>query len=57
MRFDWHDGTQVNAYFSSKGDSKSSVAIQHTKLKSKGDIDAAKRFWSERFAALRELLS
>lgn len=57
IRFDWEDGTQVNVYFEAKGDAKSRVAVQHTKLASKADADAAKTAWHARLDALRDALS
>lgn len=56
MRVTWDDGTSVEIGFYPKGEGKSSVAIQHTKLASKEDVAARKKFWGERFDALGELL-
>jgi len=56
MRISWPDGTRVELSFLSKGD-KSMVAVQHTKLTSRSEVDERKRFWSERLAALNELLT
>ncbi len=56
MRITWEDGTSVEAYFTKKADSKSQVAIQHRKLPSKEAAAKMKAYWSERLAALGELL-
>lgn len=56
MRISWSDGTSVELYFQAKGD-KSIVGVQHTKLKTKAEADERKKFWSERLAALNELLA
>jgi hypothetical protein len=56
MRFTMPDGTSVELYFQTKGE-KSIVGVQHVKLASKADADARKEFWTERLAALNELLS
>lgn len=56
LRMTWDDGTSVELYFEAKGPSKSTVAVQHTKLPSKADADARKRFWGERLEALKEIL-
>lgn len=56
MRFDMEDGTLVMAGFYAKGEGKSSVAVQHTKLPSKAEADGRKAFWTERLAALAEVL-
>ncbi len=56
MRISWPDGTSVELYFQAKGN-KSIVGVQHTKLKTKAEADERKKFWSERLAALSELLA
>jgi hypothetical protein len=56
MRITWPDGTSVELWFQSKG-GKSQVSVQHTKLKSKADVDARKKFWGESLAALNDLLT
>jgi hypothetical protein len=56
MRFKMPDGTHVELYFQTKGE-KSIVGIQHVGLPSKADSDERKKFWSERLAALNELLA
>lgn len=55
MRISWPDGTSLQAYFIAKGE-KSVVALQHTKLASAGDAQKMKAFWTERLAALGEVL-
>jgi len=55
MRMTWPDGTSVELSFQSKGE-KSQVGVQHTKLTSRADAVERKKFWSERLAALDELL-
>lgn len=56
MRISWPDGTSLHVYFWDKGAAKSQISIQHVELKRKGDIDKSKAYWSERLAALGELL-
>ncbi len=56
MRITWPDGTSVELWFQSKG-GRSQVSVQHTKLKSKVDVDKRKKFWGERLAALNDLLT
>jgi hypothetical protein len=48
----WEDGSSVEAYFTSKGRSKSVVAVQHTKLESREAADRMKSFWGERLETL-----
>ena len=58
IRIAWEsDGTTVEAYFLPKGDAKSSVAIQHSGLASKADVDRMKSFWGERLDALGRFLA
>jgi hypothetical protein len=47
MRITWPDGTSVNVYFSSKGDGRSQVAVQHGKLAGARDAARAKAYWAE----------
>ena len=44
--------TSLLVGFTAKGESKSSVAIEHTKLAAKADVDRVKAFWSDRFDSL-----
>ncbi len=57
VRFDWPDGTRVQAYFTAKGASKCQVQIQHDELADKADIERRKTYWAARFAVLRETLA
>jgi len=57
LRLTWEDGTSVEVGFTAKGESKSQVAVQHTRLVSKEDAEARKGYWAERLAALGELLA
>lgn len=56
MRITWEDGSSVELWFTPKGDAKSQVAVQHTKLASKADAAARKAFWGERLDALAEVV-
>jgi hypothetical protein len=56
MRLGWTDGTIVAVGFIPKGKTKSVVAVQHTRLPSREAMDRAKKYWTERLDALRELL-
>lgn len=56
VNLDWEDGTKALFSFVAKGPGKCSVAVQHTKLKSKDDIPRRKAFWTERFEALASAL-
>lgn len=57
VRMIWDDGTPVQVGFLSKGDAKSSVAIQHEKLPDKAAAAAIKTKWSGCFDRLHDLLS
>lgn len=53
----WSDGqTQVNARFVDKGDAKSAVTVQHTKLPDSDEAAQMKTFWSEALGRLWEML-
>jgi membrane protein required for beta-lactamase induction len=56
MRITWDDDTSVELWFTSKGEAKSAVQVQHTKLASKDDATERKAYWGERLDALGELL-
>ena len=56
MRILWNDGTSVDVGFYAKGDAKSQVAIQHSKLATKEDAEKMKAFWGERLEALAKLM-
>ena len=56
MRLEMKDGTRVAIGFLPKGEKKSAVAIQHSKLADKSTAAEMKRWWGQRFDALGELL-
>ena len=56
MRIAMADDTVVEIGFYPKSDTKSSVAVQHTKLPDKATADKIKAWWAERFDALGEVL-
>lgn len=55
MRITWHDGTDVQVWFTGKGPGKSSVSIDHRKLL-QADVERVKRYWKGRLDALKTLL-
>jgi hypothetical protein len=56
-RFDWgHGRTGVNVGFESKGEVKSTVALEHARLADADEADRMKAFWRERLAALKSQL-
>ncbi|HEX6099770.1 MAG TPA: hypothetical protein VF432_25880 [Thermoanaerobaculia bacterium] len=57
MRLRMGDDTVVELNFLEKGESKSSVALAHTKLPDKATADRMKAWWAERFDALAEVLA
>ena len=57
MRITWEDGTPLDVYFTAKGAAKSQVNVQHRKLPNKAATAKMKAYWSERLAALGQLLS
>lgn len=57
MRITWSDGTGVEVMFYPKGQSKSQVAVQHSKLTSRKQVDQIKKYWGERLTALAAVLA
>ena len=57
MRLDWTDRSIIAVGFAAKGKSKSSVAVQHTKLPDRETADRLKQYWSDRLDALGAVLS
>ena len=57
MRLGWSDGTIIAIGFEAKGKSKSSVAVQHTKLPDRSTADRLKDYWSDRLDTLGQVLS
>jgi hypothetical protein len=56
MRIVWSDETLIQLVFSRKGDAKSAVAVQHTKLPDRAAVTKMKAFWEARLNALAEAL-
>lgn len=56
-RFDWRDGdSRINVGFVAKGEAKSSVGLEHTRLADAAEAERMKAFWRTHVAALKELL-
>jgi uncharacterized protein YndB with AHSA1/START domain len=57
MRITWIDGqSSVEVYFWIKGEAKSQVAVQHSKLESSEDVARWKAYWAEALLKLQALL-
>lgn len=56
MRITWPDDTSVEVNFYAKGVDKSQVSVQHSKLKSEGDVARVKKFWGEALGKLKAKL-
>jgi uncharacterized protein YndB with AHSA1/START domain len=56
MRITWPDSTSVEVMFYTKAAEKSQVTIAHRKLPDRATSERMKAFWTERLAALSELL-
>lgn len=56
VRMTWSDGTNVEVYVQSKGESKSSAAVQHGRLPTKDAAIAMKARWGEWLDVLKEQL-
>jgi hypothetical protein len=57
MRLGMNDGTIVAVGFYPKGDAKSSVAVQHTKLPDRETANSLKQYWTEKMEALAGVIS
>jgi hypothetical protein len=57
MRLQMEDGTLVAIGFLPKGDSKSAVAVQHSKLADQASAVKVKEWWAARFDALGAILT
>ena len=57
MRIDWIDKSIIAVGFTPKGTSKSTVAIEHTKLPDRETANQLKEYWDKRLDALGEVLS
>ena len=57
MRLDWDDHSIIAVGFAAKGKSKSSVAVQHTRLPDRQTANDVKKYWSDRLDALGDVLS
>jgi hypothetical protein len=57
MRLDWPDGSIIAVGFTSKGSTKSAVALEHTRLADRDAANRVKQEWGERLDALGEILA
>ena len=57
MRLDWPDGGIIAVGFTSKGATKSAVALEHSRLPDREAATRVKDEWAERLDALGDLLS
>ena len=57
MRMRLADETPLNAYFTAKGEAKSSVSLQILQLPDKETAETTRQFWAGRLENLREMLA
>jgi hypothetical protein len=57
MRLEMEDGGIVALWFTDKGSTKSSVAVQHLQLPDRAAAEQSKRLWAERLDALKVQLA
>ena len=60
LRLDWSDGgtkSIIAVGFTAKGAAKSAVALEHAKLPDREAATRVKQYWTDRLAALNELLA
>lgn len=56
MRITWPDQTSVEVNFYAKGAGKSQVAVQHSKLKGKTQVERSKKYWAHAMDRLKARL-
>jgi len=56
MRITWDDGSPLDVYFWDKGPHKSQVQLQHRQHATKAAADERRAYWTEKLAALSDLL-
>lgn len=57
LRITWADGTDVDVNLYAKGESKSQISLQHTKLHDAEAVASAKSYWRDAFERLKDALS
>jgi hypothetical protein len=56
-RFDWGDGaTRVHVGFAARGETKSTVALEHVRLADSDEAERMKAYWRERLTLLKSRL-
>lgn len=56
IRWTLDDGTRLDAYFTDKGEGRSTLTLQHRKLPDREAADRAKAFWADRLTGLAQRL-
>jgi len=56
LRITWPDGSYLDVYFYPKGDTKSQVAVQQSRLESAERVAQAKQFWAQALSRLKGIL-
>ena len=57
LRIAWIDGeSSVEVGLTPKGESKTQVQVQHSKLANARDVERKKAYWGEQLARLKDLL-
>jgi hypothetical protein len=56
-RFDWGDAdARVNVTFLAKGESKSTIAVEHRRLNDAGEAEQMKTYWRQQISVLKDAL-
>lgn len=56
MRITWPDETNVEVYFTAKGDDKTQISVQHNKLDSQKSVAERKAYWQTQLTKLNTYL-
>lgn len=56
MRITWNDNTNLDVHFYAKGEQKSQVTLEHSKLPDRESAERQKAFWREALSRLKSAL-
>lgn len=56
IRITWPDDTNVDVYFTAKGDRKAQVAVEHSRLADRASVERRRAYWRASLSRLKEVL-
>lgn len=57
IRITWPDQTNVEVYFTVKGEEKTQISIQHNKLPAQSEVKKRKAYWQKQIGKLSDFLN